>query len=395
MSIVIVHVSGDYPDRIKPYKTKAVSSLIEETDADLDHHVYSINRIDPDASSLLRALLKYPTNPRLNIEFCTSEDSEKALAYQAIPGGIFLAGTMSRLADAIAEDVMKQGLRPDFVHGHKLTLEGLIVREISQRLGCPYLLSVQVNTDRKILKMRPDLLSSYRRVYHEAAAVFPFSVMGQRVCDQFLGQRKGKTVLLPCTSAQDQIIPPKNSAPVLASVFHLKDHKNKNVQPLIRASRQLQHEFPDYRFQLYGGGSDDDLIAIDQMIDEEGATSFERKGPILPTSVQPMLNSKCGFALVSKRETFGMVFLEALLAGCPVVFPKDWAIDGFFDDASFAIGVKSSDNDAIRSAMAKLIVDQDVLKKELQTWQEKGALNRFQRESVRKTYVNTILECLE
>ena len=128
MSMVIVHVSGDYPDRIKPYKTKAVSSLIEETDADLDHHVYSINRIDPDASSLLRALLRSPANPRLNIEFCTSEDREKALAYQAIPGGIFLAGTMSRLADAIAEDVVKRGLRPEFVNGHKLTLNGLIVR---------------------------------------------------------------------------------------------------------------------------------------------------------------------------------------------------------------------------------------------------------------------------
>ncbi|MBG6212011.1 glycosyltransferase involved in cell wall biosynthesis [Labrenzia sp. EL_126] len=391
MSKGIVHVSGDYPDHIQPRKTKAVSSLIAETETDLDHYVYSINRIDPSVSSLLRALVRQPVNPRLKIDLDSSQSREKALTYQAIPGGVFLAGTMSRLADAIADDIVKRGLRPDFLHGHKLTLEGLIVREISQRLGCPYLLSVQVNTDRKILHLRPDLLTVYRRVYHEAAIVFPFSVMGQRVCDVHLGERKGKTILLPCTSSQDQIIPPKISEPVLASVFHLNDYKNKNVQSLILASKHLQAQFADYRFHLYGGGSDNAQVAIDRMIAKEGAVSFERKGPILPATVQATLNEMCGFVMVSKRETFGMVFLEALLAGCPVVFPKEWAIDGFFDQASFAIGVHSSDTDAIREGMVKLIIDQNTLKNELWNWQEKGELNRFQRENVRKTYVKSIL----
>lgn len=390
MSMVVVHVSGDYPDRIQPHKTKAVSSLIAETEADLDHYVYSINRIDPDGVSLLRALVANPINPRLNIELDTLKSREKALSYQAIAGGVYLAGTMSRLADAIADDIVKRGLKPDFLHGHKLTLEGLIVREISQRLGCPYLISVQVNTDRKILKSRPDLFSIYRSVYHEAAVVFPFSVMGQRVCDGLLGERKGNTVLLPCTSPQDQIIPPEISEPVLASVFHLKDYKNKNVLSLIRASKHLQAQLAEYRFHLYGGGSDEVQATIDRMIDEEGAVSFERKGPIHPASVQAMLNKMCGFVLVSRRETFGMVFLEALLAGCPVVFPKNWAIDGFFDDASFAIGVNSRDRDAIREAMAKLIVDQKQLKQELGVWQDTGALRHFQRENVRKTYVNSV-----
>jgi len=392
---MILHISGDYPDSHQPRKTKAVSSLVEGVDDVFDQQVYSINRSRPSTSYMLKALLKKPFGPEFEIKLDRHEaEQTTTICYDGLPGGAGMVSTLSHLADRIAEDILRCGIKPDLIHAHKLTIEGLIAERLSAHFGCPYALSIQVNTDRKILKYRPDLRAAYKRIYHGAAVVFPFSIMGQRVCDAVLGARSGPTVVLPCTSSEDQIIAPKIVDPTLASVFHLKDHRNKNVASLIKASASLQERHDTYAFHLYGGGSAEDEQAIDRLVTENRATSFERKGPIAHEGVQSMLNGMCGFAMVSKRETFGMVFLEALLAGCPVVFPKDWAIDGFFDDASFAQGVPAGDLAAIEAAMEKMIIDQQAQKHELAKWQESGRLAMFQRKHVVETYKNAIAETL-
>ena len=83
--------------------------------------------------------------------------------------------------------------------------------------------------------------------------------------------------------------------------------------------------------------------------------------------------------MLSKKESFGMVFIEALLAGCPVVYPQDAAIDGYFDDHDFAIAAPAGDQAAINAAMAKLVHDQSRLKKALHIWQQQGGPAFFQQ----------------
>ncbi|MCR9059168.1 MAG: glycosyltransferase [Rhodobacteraceae bacterium] len=394
MTKVIVHISGDYPDTIQPRKTKAVSSLVDAVRGDFDQKVYSLNRKSPGAAAVVGKLARNPLKPRFDMTFVPGEDDVVAIQYEGLPAGIYMEVALSHLSDRIAEDISSKGIKPDLIHGHKLTLEGLIAEKLSEYFGCPYALSVQVNTDRKILKFRLDLRNTYRRVYQGAALVFPFSVMGQRVCDGALGARSGPTIVLPCTSPEDRIMAPRIVEPVLTSVFHLKDYRNKNAAALVQASAALQSRHEGYGFYLYGGGSAEDEQAIDSMTAENKATSFVRKGPIAHRDVQTMLNTACGFAMVSRRETFGMVFLEALLAGCPVVYPKDWAIDGFFDDASFAVAASANDFGSIEAAMERLIVDQVALKDELADWQEDGKLARFQRANVVSTYKNAISDTL-
>ncbi|WP_299471901.1 glycosyltransferase [uncultured Roseibium sp.] len=391
MRKVIVHISGDYPDSIVPGKTKAVSSLVDAVRDTFDQHIYSINRGKPSSASLVAGLLRNPLKPGFDLQFSQDEDGVTAIRYEGLPAGLYMKGSLSHLADRIADDMIRRDIKPDIIHAHKLTLEGLIAEKLSRRLECPYALSIQVNTDRKIMKYRPDLLRHYRRIYHGASVVFPFSVTGQRVCDETLGPRQKPTVLLPCTSPEDRIIAPQIVEPVLASVFHLRDLQNKNAAALVKASSGLQKRHEGYAFHLYGGGTKEQEEKIDSLIAEHQATSFVRKGPIPHKDVQAMLNGVCGFAMVSKRETFGMVFLEALLGGCPVVFPRDWAIDGFFDDASFALGVSAKDFPAIEAAMERLVVDQSRLKTELSQWQQTGKLSHFQRESVVSTYKTSMM----
>lgn len=390
MTKTIVHISGDYPDNYKPEKTRAVSSLVDAVQDTFDQHVYSINRVSASGYDIAQKLIQRPLKPKFNLQMEQVESGVTTIRYDGLPAGLYMATTLSHLADKMGDDIVARGIKPDLIHAHKLTLEGLLAEKLSERIGCPYALSIQVNTDRNILKHRPDLLNTYRRIYQNAAIVFPFSVMGQRICDGWLGKREKPTVLLPCTSIEDKIIPPQVVEPRLASVFNLKDRVNKNASALVMASRVLEFRHRGFEFHLYGGGAPSDESAIDDLVSQHKAAAFSRKGRIPHSLVQSMLNGMCGFALVSKRETFGMVFLEALLAGCPVVYPKDWAIDGFFDEETFALGAPAHDQQEILGAMDKMIVDQKRLKDDLSRWQESGKAAKFQRNGVVRTYRDSV-----
>jgi len=90
-----------------------------------------------------------------------------------------------------------------------------------------------------------------------------------------------------------------------------------------------------------------------------------------------------------------MVFVEALLAGCPVVYPAGAAIDGYFDDHNFAIAAPANDQAAINDAILKLLMDQDRLEAELKDWQESGAATSFQHHEIANHYANQLRKALK
>ncbi len=387
----IIHLSADYPDTIRSGKTRAISYLVDATKEDFNHLVYSLNRISPLPGVFAKSFLKKPIHPKIDVKFQRESDELTSVLYSGLPGSLYLTDTMEQLAEEIGNDLEKRGLKPDLIHGHKLTVEGLLAEVLSKRFGCKYALSIQVNTDKKILDLRPDMRSRYSRIFHSAEFVFPFSVMGLRVFENAFGMRTRKTVLLPCSSPEDRILKPQITEPVIASVFHLKDYKNKNLKTLIKATCTLEKRHPNLTFELFGGGDQRYEVLVDELISRADTNSFKRKGSIAHNLVQETLNKKAGFAMIPKRETFGMVFIEALLAGCPVVYPQNWAIDGFFEGASFAIAAHSCDQTAVTDAIERLVTDQEAMKSELAQWQLEGKLDLFQRVAVNACYKNTIL----
>ena len=54
---LILHLSGDFPDPIEPFKTKAMRSLVDLTATRFEHHVISINRVSPSALETAGELL--------------------------------------------------------------------------------------------------------------------------------------------------------------------------------------------------------------------------------------------------------------------------------------------------------------------------------------------------
>jgi glycosyltransferase involved in cell wall biosynthesis len=384
--MTIVHISTDFPDSFAPAKTRAIANLLELTGERFDHAVYSLNRVAPSPINLATAMVRNPLRPRLPVTLAERTAEMATLIYQAPPKGLYLRALLDRVADWIADDIVRSNLRPTLIHGHKLSMEGIVAERVARRLKRPYALSIQGNSDRSILSARLDLTRLYRRIFHGAAVVFPFSPWALDFVEGRLGKRSGATILLPCATPADAIAAPVLVEPRLMSAFHLANHQLKNAGALIAASRMLQDEIPGYSLDIVGGGSDRDREALERDISAVGARSASLAGPVAHDAIQARMNRSAGFVMISRRESFGLVFVEALLAGCPVAFPRGWAIDGYFDDMPFAIPVPAGDGDAIADAMRRLVRDQSGLKAALSRWQQSGAARAFQRPAIAAAY---------
>jgi glycosyltransferase involved in cell wall biosynthesis len=385
VTATILHLTGDFPDGIAASKTPVIADLLALTADRFDHHVYSLNRHTPTPGAFARRVLRHPFAPALPVQALAPADQVSALLYDAPGRGLYHRAMLERLADWIGDDVVRSGLRPDIVHGHKLGIEGIVAARVARRLAIPYALSVQGNTDCRIVAARPDLRRHFARIYHDAAAVFPFAPWAAAFLDARLGARRD-TILLPCPTTADRIIAPRIVGPRLMTAFRLAQHHNKNAAALIRAARAIERDVPGFALDLYGGGPNDVIAALNAVICTSSARSVRLAGAIAHADIQATMNAAAGFALVSHRESFGLVFVEALLAGCPIVYPAGAAISGYVDDMPFAIPARATSQGEITDAMRRLVRDEAATKRALATWQVNGGAAAFQRGMIAATY---------
>ncbi|MGJ3628610.1 glycosyltransferase [Sphingomonas sp. MMS24-JH45] len=135
--------------------------------------------------------------------------------------------------------------------------------------------------------------------------------------------------------------------------------------------------------EIAGAGGAAAEAAVDALIAD---VPGRRAGFLAADALQPWMNGAAVFAMPSHRETFGTVFSEALLAGCPIVYPEGRAVAGYLDDCPFALAVPPRDHAAIGDAIAELVHDQHRRKAALARWHAEGGGERFRRASILRTY---------
>ena len=386
---LVLHVSGDFPDPIEPFKTRAICSLIDLTAGHFNHEVVSINRVSPSRTEAAReaavaSALRVETMPF---------DYGLALTYKAPGKGLRHLTKLSQLGDWLAEHISKMPRKPDLIMGHKLAIEGIAVARAANIHGLPYGLCIQGDSDTKVMEARIDLKGELRAVLNNAAVVFPFAPWAWRKVSSKLGETKGSLVMLPCATELDQPIPPKpNGKAQLLSVFHLKSHKRKNLSNIASAMRLLADDAHKPTLSVIGGGSPQDRAACEAVI--KGTPSITLAGTRDRAEVRSAMHNASAFVLPSRRETFGLVFLEALFAGLPIIYPRGTSIDGYFDDAPFALAVDARNPGSIADAMRYAIDNEAELKAELANWQVSQGASRFQRPAIAQDFSDGLMQAL-
>lgn len=376
----ILHISADYPDPLMPAKTRAVANLLALADGHA-HRVVSLNRVGWRAGTHA-------------LDFSDAAgDGHRAVAYGAPGKGILLKRALGRLAGWIADDCAAAGFAPDLVHAHKLSVEGIAGARLAAMWDVPLAVSVQGNTDLKIVGARRDLRPLYARIWHGAAMTFPFAPWSRDRLNGLLGTRTGPTRALPCPGPADALIAPAPSAaPMIVTAFNMRDAANKNAARLIRAIARAGAEIPGLRLDVVGGGDAAAFAALAELAGRVAPGRVRFLGAVPHADIQRLFNGATAFALVSHRESYGMVFSESLLAGAPCLIPRGRAIDGYFRDGSVVLTADPDDEAGIAGGLVRLVREEADFKGRLAALGAAGGLGLLTRPTIRDSYLGALEE---
>ncbi|MEE4540295.1 MAG: glycosyltransferase [Erythrobacter sp.] len=388
----ILHVSADFPDPVEPFKTPVIKRLLELTQGAFEHEVISLNRDAPDPLSFAASLLR---RPRGGPVCQTDEQPFKyglAMTYAAPGRGLWHRTMLEQLGEAIAAHIAGMAQPPQLLVGHKLTVEGIAVHRAAQLMGLPYALTIQGNTDRKILAARPDLRSHFRKVLHGARSVVAFSPTARAGVQEALGPPPAGIGLLPCPLDDDRVLAPRAGGNGLISVFHLKNHRVKNLDILAQAASAMERDDARCVVTIIGGGNAAERKRCETIAGSDGALHFA--GPLERGDLRRRMNAASALVMPSRRESFGLVFIEALFSGLPIIYPAGTAVDGYFDDCPFALRVDATSSEAIRQAMEQALHHEQPMKAALAEWQSSPAARRFTRPAIGNQYSTSLTAAL-
>lgn len=143
--------------------------------------------------------------------------------------------------------------------------------------------------------------------------------------------------------------------PVILSVAH--QYPRKNTATLLSAMPAVRARVPDARLRVVGGGPE--LVALRHAargLGLDGAVTFLGEVPD-DDAVRREYAGAAVFCLPSMQEGFGLVFLEAMAAGLPVVAGDAAAVPEVVPDGEAGLLVPPEDADALARALADLLAD--------------------------------------
>jgi glycosyltransferase involved in cell wall biosynthesis len=381
----ILHCISAYPDPVAP-ETQASSLLLALTAKQFSHHVFSFKRAGWRGDITA-------------IAFGDDAGADhRAMVYGAPPKGLRLGSAMRDLAMWIIADAQKRGIKPDIVHAHKVSMDGLVGAKVAAHFGVPLALSVQANTDTRIIGTRRDLRDTYRALWQEAAVVFPFAPAALHAVTPLLGTRTGTVQVLPCPTRADGIMAPspraQGRAPVILTAFHLAHYVNKNIEALLQATVQAARAVPGLRLDIIGGGDAAAFLTVSEMVRRIAPDNAQLLGARGGNEMQARMNAATAFAMMSHRESFGMVYSESLLAGTPCLHSSGRAIDGLLPEGEMTLGVDPKDVDAMAAALVRLCSEEAAFKGRIAAAQKAGTLEFLRRDHIAQTYGERITGAL-
>jgi glycosyltransferase involved in cell wall biosynthesis len=367
----IIHITADFPDPIQPVKTKAVSNLLAVSPG-FRHVVYSLNRAD-----WRQPLSLTPFAP-----------DRIAIAYGAPPYGLALRRFLAPVTAAIAQDIAQRGITADLIHAHKFSIEGLIAADIARQAGRPFICNLWGDTDIKIFQHKPELRRRYRRTAAAARLMLPAAPWTARYFTRALNVSPERLPVLPIITASDALIAPvSSSAPRLVSVFHLDSWKRKGLDILARAVAEAARDIPGLRLDVFGSGQEASLRAATDVVRKAHALDCVRfKGAAPHEQIQQLMNGYTAFVMAPRRETYGMVHVEAALAGLPILWSKDRGIDGLFPEGEVGYRADPNSVDDVARGIRLLVTRERAIKKRIAHLQQRDAFAHLRTPGIAAQY---------
>lgn len=249
--------------------------------------------------------------------------------------------------------VQEHGL-PDIVHVHAALYAGVVAQAIQRSFGIPYVLSEHSSAFTRNRVSRSELQCA-REVAVGADSRFAVSSPFARLLETRLSMEEQSWAVMPNSVDRAFLKAPINAEDTVSKNFlhvSLLD-ENKAVDRIIRAFAAEFRGQNDVRLTIGGNGpTRPQLMTLAQELGIGGQVRFP--GMLSRDQVRAELLACSAFVLSSRFETFGVVLIEALAMGRPVIAtrcggPEDIVTE---DDG---ILVAVDDHEALAQAMKDML----------------------------------------
>lgn len=270
--------------------------------------------------------------------------------------------------------VSKYG-KPDIIHVHCGLYGGLAAKYIKDMYSIPYVI-----TEHSSLVLN-NILNDYNKnilkiAYDNANCLIS---VGEKLKDSMMEYTTNKIVVIPNIVNTDEfkVCNNKREKFRFLSVAYLK--KNKRIDLVIESFNRLKKKYDNIELYIGGAGPEREYlkeIIYKHNIDKDVKLLGEVSREDLPDC---MGNADC-FVLPSMFETFGVVYIEALACGVPIISTKCGGPEDFFNE-SLGYMIEVNNSDELYKAMENSINNKDRFNKEEISLYIK---NRFSKEVIVK-----------
>lgn len=252
-------------------------------------------------------------------------------------------------------------LQCDIVHAHSLFSNGYIAKRIWESFGIPYIVTVRYPDVLTFFKYMPHLRKTGKDILLDAKAIIFLSDTYCQYTMKYLlpAERQKileKTYIIPNgiddfwienRLTTNRIAPQKNKLKIL---FVGKIDKNKNLETLIEICKLLQIDNIEVQ-----------LIVAGQIVTTNYNKLIKRYGFIKYVGVcdknqlLKLYRIADIFILLSHKESFGLVYAEALTQGLPIIYTKGQGFYKQFSEGQVGFGVSDVDPSQAVEAIYKIL----------------------------------------
>ncbi|SPD74602.1 conserved hypothetical protein [uncultured Desulfobacterium sp.] len=224
------------------------------------------------------------------------------------------------------------------IHAHFLYSDGAVALQLKKKYGIPYIVAVR-NTDINYFKRyRPDLSWLADEVLMEAGLVIFLSPVYRlnllaRLRTRLFMLLDKKSIVVPNGINSEWLISTQPrydlSGDVLRLIYVGNFSKNKNIPVILKAVSILAAK-QTVQLTLVGGGGNGHR-EVQQLLSSGKYDFATYLGRVESRQrLRAIYRENDLFVMPSFEETFGVVYIEALSQGLPIVYSRGQGVDGYF-----------------------------------------------------------------
>ena len=341
---LLLHISSDYPNPIRTPTTDAVMRLVDRM-TDYEQVVISLQRVSDPRRTYWRDLGMVGGRRLI------------AHGYFAPPLGLGMYLCQRRLARRVRRFLTEAGYRPDLVHSHRFAFEGIAAWLVARATGAALFYSVRGEVAAKVFRTKPTYRPLFRRMARDADRIFHISAWFRSAFARHTGVDPAKTHLLPNIVFNARApIPDATPEPRIVIAMTLAAIDKKGLPELLAAFASVRDELPGVTLEIVGDGPSGTAERVLGLIARNGLEGRAvLRGPMAHEELLHEFSRVLALVMPSHNETFGMVFVEALFAGTPILYGAGTGIDGYLDGLDVGVAVKPGSVAEIAAGLVRLV----------------------------------------